>query len=625
MRGGLLPGIAMANVAHRPDVTYGSLIDRLPGRGPVLGAWLAACALLSACRFVGVSPNADLDDLLKLQKLRAFLESGIWFDQIIPGVLQPEPFSSHWPRVLDLPYAAVAWVAMPFIGGDPALDLAVFAVPLLLLLPALFFYRQLIGRLGFARPDAAFVLALAPAMRSFFEFEPGRIDYHNVQMTLLLAALWLLTARSRGAPFANGAIAAFAMAISIEFAPFYALVAAIYSFDFIRNDDADASRRLQLFAAGLLLSSLASYPLMVAPDAYGTVRCDMYSPPQLLTMAIGAGALGGPAMLCAAARPSMRALSIAVLGGAGLVLVVRLYPQCLGGPYAATDAYLRENWLVHILQERSLFERPDLVLSASMLGAALLFVGAAALPAAAWRDRLRNRDLATFAAFALLALVLAILHSRTGRYLPMFAAPGLLLVLAAAWPAFAATGSALSFNRDSALPSRPAAIAPGLAVAGLVIALTAALPRPEETPAPAQFAGSCDIDGYSAVWPGSARIMAPPDLAIRLLPDLGSAAVIAVPYHTGLAGLERAYRFLDPATPDPRALLEESKASHVAICAWPGEPPPGLRARFPLAAGLMEGRAPSWLTPCPTAPASPVRVYRYIAAGPPGAACPTTP
>ena len=616
----------MANVAHRMDVTHRLQIERLVRRRPVFWTWLAVCALLGGYWLAGISPNGDLDDLLKLQKIRAFLEAGAWFDQTVPGILQPEPFSSHWPRVLDLPYAALSWAATPLLGSQGALALAVFAVPLLLLLPTLFCYRQIIGRLGFERPDTTFVLAVLPAMNSFFEFEPGRIDYHNVQILLLLAALCLLFARNRAASLANGAVAAFAMAASIEFAPFFALVAAVYAFDFIRADDKDANRRLAMFAAGLLLTALACYPIMVGPDAYGTVRCDMYSPPQLMTLVTGALALCGAAMLGRTPRPALRALLLGGSGAAGLALVAHLYPQCLGGPYAGVDAYLREHWLFNVLQERSLFERPDFVFSAGMLGAALLYVGATAPAVAAWRDGLRDRNLVVFALFALLALALAILHSRASRYLPMFAAPGLLLALTSARPALAAKGSALSLRPGRVLPSALASVAPGLAVAALVVAATAALPPPAETMAPAHFSGSCDLDEQlTGDWPGSARIMAPPDLGMRLLPDLHGASVIAVPFHTGTAGLERAFRFLDPATSDPRAILDQSKATHVAICAWPGEPPAALGAQFPFATRLMGGDAPDWLAACPADREGRLRIYRYPSAGPAGAACPTLP
>ena len=54
--------------------------------------------------------------------------------------------------------------------------------------------------------------------------------------------------------------------------------------------------------------------------------------------------------------------------------------------------------------------------------------------------------------------------------------------------------------------------------------------------------------------------------------------------------MERAYRFLDPATADPRAPLDRSLATHVAICALRGEPPAEIATRYPFATLLMDGQ-----------------------------------
>ena len=306
-------------------------------------------------------------------------------------------------------------------------------------------------------------------------------------------------------------------------------------------------------------------------------------------------------------------------------MVALLFPQCLGGPYAALSAYLHDDWLMQILQERSVWQRPEFVFSHDMLGATVQFVGVGALAVVALRNRRHNRGLVVFAMFALLAAVLGILYSRNIRYLPIFAGPGILLVLAALLPPLRAKGSLLATSLD--LDFRPLALlAPGLSLAALVIGLTAALARTAAPIPAAELAGSCGLERLSAYqWPPTAHIMAPPDLAIRLLPKLSAGtSVVAVPYHTAAAGLERAYRFLDPATHDPQAFLGASAATHVVLCAWPAGPSAALEALYPFAASLMEGRAPAWLQECPAGAGSPVRIYRYPAAGSPGTICPST-
>jgi hypothetical protein len=306
-----------------------------------------------------------------------------------------------------------------------------------------------------------------------------------------------------------------------------------------------------------------------------------------------------------------------------VALLALLFPGCLAGPYGNISAYLRDAWLLRIDQERSLFMRPDFVFSGSMITAGIQFIGATALAVIALRDRLRDRNLLIFALFALLAMAQAILYSRNLRYLPLFAAPGLLFVLASLAPALRTKGALLGGRFVDMLRSPLALIAPGAAVSVAVVALCTALgERPAVEPA-AGFAGSCDLGAVgNYAWPEHASVMAPPVVGIALLPGMSGASVVAVPFHTGAAGVERAYRFLDPATADPRTALDESRATHVAICAWRAEPSAELEARYPFAATLLEGKPPVWLTECPTDASAPIRIYRYPSGGIAGQTCP---
>jgi hypothetical protein len=123
-------------------------------------------------------------------------------------------------------------------------------------------------------------------------------------------------------------------------------------------------------------------------------------------------------------------------------------------------------------------------------------------------------------------------------------------------------------------------------------------------------------------WPVPARIFSPPDIGIRLLAQRPDASVVAIPHHPAWRGIERVYRFLDPHTPKPRQYLDQSKATHVVVCAWRGPDIPGMEKAYPLTAELVEGHPPEWLSECPLSPASPIRVYRYPAAEGAGSACP---
>jgi hypothetical protein len=614
----------MADIVDRLSVMPGFWVRRSIHSHPVLWAWLFIAVLLGLCWCAGISPNGDFDDILKLMQIRAYLETGSWFDRTIPGVLQPEPFASHWPRILDLPYAAVAWLLAPFAGRSAALATAVFAVPLLLLPPALASFRRILAGLGFERPNAAFFLALVPALGTLFEFVPGRIDYHNVQIVALLAAIALTLMRSAGASMVGGAIIALALATSTEFALFFALVMAIHVAEFVKGDEA-GSLRLGALGVALGVTAVFAYAIVVAPDSYSRVACDTYSPPHLLGLVLaGASFVAAAGIGRRFTSPFVRASAIVLPGIATAVLLAVLFPQCLGGPYAALGTYLRDVFLGDIGQEQSLFARSDFVLSGNMFAATLLFVGATAPAVIVIADRFRDRNLLIVALFALLAMAQAVLYFRYFRYVPILAAPGLILLSSALAPGLRAKGALLAGRLSSMLPSPTVIAAPGLIVSAGLIVFHLAAQVPDRILAAATFAGSCDLNrvGHYS-WPQGSRVMAPPLVDIMLLPDMQpGTAVIAVPYHTGGVGVERAYRFLDPATADPRLPLDASLATHVAICALPGKAPVEVATGYPFATLLMEGRAPNWLTECPTGEQASIRIYRYAAGGAAGETCP---
>lgn len=614
----------MADVVDRARVMSGSWIGRSIETRPVMWAWVLVAAFLVLCWCVGISPNSDPDDVLKLMKIRAYLETGSWFDRSVPGILQPGPFVSHWPRLLDLPYALATWLLAPFAGRSAALAVAAFALPLLLLLPAIASFRRIVAGLGFERPEAVFFLALLLAAQSLFEFAPGRIDYHNVQIVLLLAVIALTLMRSARASMASGAIVALALATSLEFAMFFALIMAIHAVEFVKADE--GSRwRLGAFGAALATTALLAYPIIVAPGTYGRVACDGYSAPHLLALVLAGATF--PAVACVGHRVTsayVRALAVTLPGVATVALLVVLFPQCLAGPYAGVDVYVRDVFLGDIGQERSLFARPDFVLSPNMISAAILFIGATAPAVIAIANRFRDRNLLIVALFALLALAQSILYFRYFRYAPILAGLGLILVLSALAPGLRSRSTLLAGRFSDILPRPMALVAPGLIVAAVLVAFHLATAVPARPFAAGTYAGSCEFDDIGHyVWPQGARVMAPPLIGMALLPDMKpGTAVLAVPYHTGGAGLERAYRFLDPTTADPRAVLDRSLATHVAICAWRDEPAAEIATRYPFAALLMEGKAPAWLTECPTDKQNPMRIYRYQGSGSAGATCP---
>lgn len=602
------------DTAKRPVSAVGRTVPLSP-----LFCFLGLTLLLGSLWFAGFQLNYDADDFLKLHEIRTLLASDDIFERTLPGIVQPEPYVTHWPWIVDLPYAAMARLLSPFLARENALDAACFLVPLLLLAPALHFYRRIIDAVGFTGPLALPVACLF-AMRAFFEFAPWRIDYHSLQIVLLLASMTLVLSTGRGAALANGLLTALAQAVSVEFAPFYLLIFAIYVFEWASGGD---RRRLTTFGGALILGALAMFVAIVPPSHYARPTCDSYSLPHMLGLAAsGLAFVAMPFLLGKGAGRSARLLAILMAGVLAGGALIYLFPQCRGGPYALIDPYLRQNTIDIFPQEMSLWRRPDVVLSASMSGVALLFVGALAPAMLCFFRRTRDRTTVILALFCVLSVALGVCYFRYMRYIALFSGIGMLPVLAVLLPEASRLGAALG-RRMTAVPAA-ALIAPGIFLSIiLVLAETIVPARTLSTPG-AELADICGLDSVREAyqWPTGSVLLAPPILASRLLARTPDIRVVAITNHPAALGQGRVYRFFDPATADPRVMLDQSRATHVVVCDWQEAPSPAADKAYPLTSALMTGRAPSWLSACPFDAASGLRVYSYPASGGGQTACP---
>lgn len=228
--------------------------DRTAGIPNWLAVWLVLTVAICSLWWAGFRPNADADDILKLHEIRHLLISGSIFDRTIPGVLQPEPMVSHWPWIADAPYALAALLFGLVLPFEAALHAAKLVVPPLLLLPLVWLLNRIVLELGFDHAGRVLGLCAAAALLSATEFQPGRIDYHNLQMILLAAIVWLsMRATVRAAAMAGGMVG-LSLSLSAELAGFMLLAAAIPAVRFI-IDKPGAKQELPAFGGGLVFAA----------------------------------------------------------------------------------------------------------------------------------------------------------------------------------------------------------------------------------------------------------------------------------------------------------------------------------------------------------------------------------
>ncbi|WP_217577396.1 hypothetical protein [Mesorhizobium sp. GbtcB19] len=599
--------------------TIRAIFRRTPA--PVVFVWLGLGAVLSLLLLQGNMPNGDVDDLMKLHEIRHLLQTGNPFDRTLTGIAQPEPMVSHWPWIVDAPYALLAVAMAPFVGMGTALSAAAFIVPLLLLLAALALLFLVIREFEFDHPGAVLVVAALAGLPALSEFQPWRIDYHNLQMLILLGAVLLTIRSGQVAAGLNGALMALSTAISAEMAPFLALPAGFYALAFIAGTK-DAGKDLRAYGLALAAAGITAFFLVVGPDAYKSAACDRYSLLHLTALAAAGGVLAGASLAGRIGSWPIRALCLLAGAGATAALLVFVFPQCTGGPLVGLSDYVRDNWLSRIEQERSIFFSPDFLGSDRFARFFVAIFGTAATCILAISGTTRKRAWRVLAIFSAVGLLLGLLYLRYLRFFPLFVGPGVALLVHQGIPARLPLRRYFATRSGDELPRAWLLAAPGVAIIAALFLTHLVWPPKAEKLIGVDIASACEQAGGSPhfVWPKGARLFSPPDIGIVALGSLVELDVVAVPFHTSAKGIERVLRFFDPATSDPTQLLDQTKATHVAVCRVEETALQPVEARFPLASRLATGKPPDWLTECPVA--GPLRVYRYPAAGGLAGQCP---
>lgn len=578
--------------------------------------WRPAAAIFALMALYYASHVAPLfggylpgnDDMMRLQQVRDLLAGQGWFDVSQDRFLTPEGGAMHWSRLPDAFLALVILALTPLVGQANAEAIAVAAWPFALLCLTSAALFLVLKRLGAGTLGATLGLVAFATGKSVFQFWPGRIDHHGLELALMMTALAALLAPRAGlaAGALAGACVVLLVNVAIEGLPYAALLVAGAAMGWIVRG-MDEARRLTGFGLALAGTAALAYGLDAPGMGAGRAVCDAYGSGHLVALVVGGLALAGLARSGARLGGWGKRLGVSAAAG-GLTAMAALLagPGCLLDPYGNVHPLAAEAWLSVVGEARSLpaVFAGDITMAVSDYG--LILAGLVAGAVMVWRapEGLRLGRALAFALLVFASLVAAWQVRGT-----------LFAHILAAIPLGWAAGELVGWWRARRGVPVLLAMAAGVAAVSPVgwASLGDALAPPKE-PGGTAYASVCrEADAYEALagLPDGA-VFAPIDLGTSILVHTRHA-IFAAPYHRNSAGIARAITIMRAEPETARAMLGDIGADYLVSCQGLAEvaryadsAPDGLGAR------LHAGDLPDWLEPADglTETDGVVRVYR---------------
>ena len=570
---------------------------------PLVLTWgLAAGAYVAKAVFTASTTPLilDADDAMRLVEVQDLISGQAWFDLSQHRMNAPFGASMHWSRLIDLPESLIVMLLRP-LAGDSALIWMAWVWPLLLLLPLLMLVERLALTLG-GTPARLPALVLTPlSLVTLGEFAPGRVDHHSAQVLATLAmVLGLLAAvRTFRSAALAGAAGAIAIAIGVEGMP--AVVAAAFALGLAFVADPRNGAVLRDFLLGLATTLSLALAATVAPSEWFVPRLDAISIVYVVGAVCGVGCA-----LAMTARPArtwpLRLVGALCAGGLAIGVLLVLFPDIRGGPYAALDPWLVRNWLVNVAESQTFLASlgADPVYPLALAVPALVALGTA-LSLAVRRSAGRTPWL-VYALLLASGLAVMAVQVRAGRIVTPLAIPGgaVLVAEAIAWG-----------RRRAGLIPAAAVIASLIGSAGIGVAIVVAL-----VPIDGTVSGAGGQSRLACLQPGAfqslsggpaQRLMAPIDLGSHVL-LYTPHSVVGAPYHRNQQGLLDTFRFFNAPAAEAQEIARARGIGRVVVC-------PGMkemtgmvpRATDSVAGDFANGTVPAWLHEEPGA--GPLRIF----------------
>ncbi|MBI3675452.1 MAG: hypothetical protein HY243_02420 [Proteobacteria bacterium] len=579
----------------------------LSDRWLALAAW-AFVAGLSIVQTV-LHPQAfflSTDDAMRLTEVRDLLAGQGWFDLTQQRMNVPFGVAMHWSHVVDAGIAALILLFRMFANTQTAETGALWAWPLLTLLPAFFALRTIGARLA-GREGAAIVLLLGVSCLALLGiFQPGRIDHHNLQLALGISMVACLIEykEPKGMALAGG-LAAFSLAIGLETLPYVLLAGAVVGVIWVIQGS-PLKPAMRVFGGVFAGAAAILFFAATATAERVTASCDTYSlfyAPLAMTGGIGLVAMGTITMTSLRDR----AFAFAGLAIVLVALAASINPQCLAGPLSTIDAQLDAIWLSRIEEVqpawRFAFLEPGYFVSGYLYALACFL---ATLAAAGIASRELRAPWIVLALFNAMALAIATAEVRGMNFAILFGLPGM-----AGFVAMAAARI-----QSSKLSSLGRA---GVVIIALFLASNVAFEFASRAFASsAKDEQSVAHSGFTCFQAATLQVLdtLPPGRIAAFI-DQGPGilaytkhAVVAGPYHRGANGIIDTYTIFAGREAQARQILEQRGIDYVVVC--PSSPDYTYYGqRNGLIARLQRHDVPHWLTPM-TASTPELQIFRVV-------------
>ena len=574
---------------------------------PDLGATrrlLAAAAVFGLAVCLWMSSNAhligrlgDTDDATRLVLVRDLVAGRGWYDQWLSRMGPPAGTFMHWSRLLDGGLAGMNGLLRLFLPSAAA-ELAMrFFWPMLWLFPALVAGLTVGRNLG-GRSAVLLTLVLMINPILYRQFLPGRIDHHNVQITMTLIALACAVARTNTARWAavGGVATALGLAVGLEALLLHAVIGAGYGLALAR--DRKAAATAGAYGLALAGAGVAFFLIQTPPARWSLSFCDALA--LNLTAAVAAGGLG-LALTARLAGKAPDALRWGLLAGTGLAAVgvyLALHPACLHGPFAELNPAVRPIWFDHILETQPLTYIYKIERAGALIAGIMSLMGLLAGVYLVLRARPKVIDAQVIALVCLtVAVVIGFFAWRMQDYVFWIGTP----ILGAAFSRLAAKRL-----RDLMVPGVTAAVllSPlnlGTAASGL-IGLKEKAGHDGNAPARAACFAQRAYPALAAVPKGV--VLSEEDLGAFILAFTAHSA-IAAPYHRLSAEILAAHDALNAPPALAEARVRRMGVTYVVDC----PPYPMSVDAGSFGARLRAGQTPAWLDPL-SAPKATLKIYR---------------